>query len=161
MNIAVIGTGYVGLVTGACFSEFGVQVTCVDKEQEKIASMERGEIPIYEPGLDEIVARNVRGGRLSFSTDGGEAIDRALVVFIAVGTPASSDGNTDLRFVEAVAVAVQTGATVRCLRIGVLPEQHLCTVPGLVQPARVTAGDSRELSVQLQLTTVCAVRHQH
>jgi UDPglucose 6-dehydrogenase len=103
MNITVIGTGYVGLVTGACFSEFGVQVTCVDKEHEKIASLERGEIPIYEPGLDEIVARNVRGGRLSFSTDAGEAIDRALVIFIAVGTPPSPDGSTDLRFVEAVA----------------------------------------------------------
>lgn len=103
MNITVIGTGYVGLVTGACFSEFGVQVTCVDKQREKIESLERGEIPIYEPGLDEIVARNVRGGRLSFTTDAAEAIDRALVVFIAVGTPSSSDGSTDLRFVEAVA----------------------------------------------------------
>jgi UDPglucose 6-dehydrogenase len=103
MNITVIGTGYVGLVTGACFAEFGVQVTCVDKVQEKIEALERGEIPIYEPGLDEIVARNVRGGRLSFSTDVGEAIDRALIIFIAVGTPPSDDGSTDLRFVEAVA----------------------------------------------------------
>ncbi len=103
MNVTVIGTGYVGLVTGACFSEFGVQVTCVDKVQEKIEALERGEIPIYEPGLDEIVARNVRGGRLSFSTDVGEAIDRALIIFIAVGTPPSDDGSTDLRFVEAVA----------------------------------------------------------
>ena len=103
MNIAVIGTGYVGLVTGACFSEFGVQVTCVDKQGEKIEALERGEIPIYEPGLDEIVARNVRGGRLAFTTDGADAIDRALVIFIAVGTPPSEDGSTDLRFVEAVA----------------------------------------------------------
>ncbi len=103
MNITVIGTGYVGLVTGACFSEFGVQVTCVDKQAEKIEGLERGEIPIYEPGLDEIVARNVRGGRLSFTTDSADAIDRALVVFIAVGTPSSSDGSTDLSFVEAVA----------------------------------------------------------
>lgn len=103
MNITVIGTGYVGLVTGACFSEFGVQVTCVDKVQEKIEALERGEIPIYEPGLDEIVARNVRGGRLSFSTDVGEAIDRALIIFIAVGTPPSDDGSTDLSFVEAAA----------------------------------------------------------
>jgi len=102
MNITVIGTGYVGLVTGACFSEFGVQVTCVDKLEDKVESLKRGEIPIYEPGLDEIVARNVRGGRLSFTTDTAEAIDQSLVVLIAVGTPASPDGSTDLAFVEAV-----------------------------------------------------------
>ena len=101
MNIAVIGTGYVGLVTGACFSEFGVQVTCVDNRLDKIESLKRGEIPIYEPGLDEIVARNVRGGRLSFATDTSEAIVQSLVIFIAVGTPAASDGSTDLAFVEA------------------------------------------------------------
>ncbi len=103
MNISVIGTGYVGLVTGACFSEFGVQVTCVDTADDKIASLERGEIPIYEPGLDEIVTRNVRGGRLEFTTDSGKAIDRALVIFIAVGTPSSADGSADLSYVEAVA----------------------------------------------------------
>ncbi|MCP4905547.1 MAG: UDP-glucose/GDP-mannose dehydrogenase family protein [bacterium] len=102
MNIAVIGTGYVGLVTGACFSEFGVHVTCVDQDEVKIEGLERGEIPIYEPGLDDIVARNVRGERLSFTIDSAEAIDRALVIFIAVGTPASADGGTDLRFVESV-----------------------------------------------------------
>ena len=84
MNISVIGTGYVGLVTGACFSEFGVQVTCVDKVDDKIEALKRGEIPIYEPGLDEIVARNVRGGRLSFTTETSEAIGQALVIFIAV-----------------------------------------------------------------------------
>ena len=103
MNIAVIGTGYVGLVTGACFSEFGVHVICADKDEDKIATLERGEIPIYEPGLEELVARNVRGGRLSFTTDVDGAIDRALVVIIAVGTPPAEDGSTDLRFVESVA----------------------------------------------------------
>lgn len=103
MNIAVIGTGYVGLVTGACFSEFGVNVTCVDADADKIEQLERGEIPIYEPGLDDLVARNKRSGRLHFTTDGDEAIDRALVVFIAVGTPPAADGSTDLRFVESVA----------------------------------------------------------
>ncbi len=102
MNIAVIGTGYVGLVTGACFSEFGVQVTCVDQLEDKIESLKRGEIPIYEPGLAEIVARNVRGGRLSFTTDTAEAVAGSLVVLIAVGTPAASDGSTDLAFIEAV-----------------------------------------------------------
>jgi UDPglucose 6-dehydrogenase len=103
MNITVIGTGYVGLVTGACFSEFGVQVTCVDKIDEKIEALKRGEIPIYEPGLDEIVSRNVRSGRLSFTNDTAEAIDQALVIFIAVGTPSAEDGSTDLAFVEGVA----------------------------------------------------------
>jgi UDPglucose 6-dehydrogenase len=103
MNIAVIGTGYVGLVTGACFSEFGVNVTCVDQDRDKIEALGRGEIPIYEPGLDDIVARNVRGGRLSFTTDSAEAMDQALVIFIAVGTPAAEDGSTDLGYVEAVA----------------------------------------------------------
>ncbi len=103
MNIAVIGTGYVGLVTGACFSEFGVQVTCVDKQEDKIEALKRGEIPIYEPGLDDMVVRNVRGGRLLFTTDTAEAIDQSLVAFIAVGTPPGLDGGTDLSFVEAVA----------------------------------------------------------
>jgi len=103
MNIAVIGTGYVGLVTGACFSEFGVHVTCVDKDEGKIAALERGEIPIFEPGLDDLVARNVRDGRLEFTSDTADAIDQALVVLIAVGTPAAADGSTDLCFVEAVA----------------------------------------------------------
>jgi UDPglucose 6-dehydrogenase len=103
MNITVVGTGYVGLVTGACFSEFGVQVTCVDKLEDKVESLKRGEIPIYEPGLDDIVARNVRGGRLSFTTETAEAIDQSLVIFIAVGTPSAADGSTDLSFVEAVA----------------------------------------------------------
>lgn len=103
MNITVIGTGYVGLVTGACFSEFGGQVTCVDKIDEKIELLNRGEIPIYEPGLDDIVARNIRSGRLSFTTDINDAIDQALVLLIAVGTPAADDGSTDLAYVEAVA----------------------------------------------------------
>jgi len=102
MNICVIGTGYVGLVTGACFAEFGVQVTCVDVDEEKIAALERGEIPIYEPGLDAVVERNVRERRLSFSTSTAEAVRASLVVFIAVGTPPHDDGSTDLRYVQAV-----------------------------------------------------------
>jgi len=103
MNIAVIGTGYVGLVTGACFSEFGVQVTCVDKLEDKIASLSRGEIPIYEPGLEDIVVRNTRSGRLAFTSDTVDAVARALVIFVAVGTPAAADGGTDLSHVEQVA----------------------------------------------------------
>jgi UDPglucose 6-dehydrogenase len=103
MNICVIGSGYVGLVTGACFAEFGVQVTCADNDANKIAALERGEIPIYEPGLDDVVERNVREGRLSFTTDTAEAVRGSLVVFVAVPTPPRPDGSTDLRFVEAVA----------------------------------------------------------
>jgi len=103
MNVCVIGTGYVGLVTGACFAEFGVQVVCADKDEDKIAALDRGEIPIYEPGLDTLVTRNVRERRLSFTTDTARAVRQALVVMIAVGTPPNDDGSTDLRFVEAVA----------------------------------------------------------
>jgi UDPglucose 6-dehydrogenase len=102
MNVAVIGSGYVGLVTGACFSEFGVQVVCADKDADKIASLCRGTMPIYEPGLDDLVSRNVREGRLSFTDDPPEAIRNGLVVFIAVGTPAAEDGSTNLDFIEAV-----------------------------------------------------------
>jgi UDPglucose 6-dehydrogenase len=103
MNVTVIGTGYVGLVTGACFSEFGVQVTCSDKLQHKVDALKSCEIPIYEPGLEDLVRRNTAADRLAFTTDTGEAIRSALVVFIAVGTPPADDGSTDLGFVEAVA----------------------------------------------------------
>jgi len=103
MNVCVIGTGYVGLVTGACFAEFGVKVVCSDKDQAKIDSLERGEIPIYEPGLEALVERNVAQGRLSFTSDTSEAIRQALVLFIAVQTPPREDGSTDLSAVEAVA----------------------------------------------------------
>ena len=87
MNICVIGTGYVGLVSGTCFAEFGVNVTCVDKADEKIRQLNNGEIPIYEPGLEELLAKNVRENRLHFTTDLEKAIQQALVIFIAVGTP--------------------------------------------------------------------------
>jgi len=103
MNVCMIGAGYVGLVTAACFSEFGVQVVCVDKDAEKIDALEQGKIPIYEPGLEEIVRRNMKAGRLSFSTDTGEAVRNALIVFIGVQTPPRGDGGTDLAAVEAVA----------------------------------------------------------
>ncbi|TAK02127.1 MAG: UDP-glucose/GDP-mannose dehydrogenase family protein [Candidatus Manganitrophaceae bacterium] len=106
MNIAVIGTGYVGLVTGACFAEFGVNVTCVDKEESKIAALKKGVIPIYEPGLEELVKKNVQNKRLSFTTDTVEAIQGALVIFIAVGTPDRGDGTADLSYIEKVAEMV-------------------------------------------------------
>ena len=103
MNISVIGTGYVGLVTGACFAEFGIHVTCVDKDAAKIARLEAGEIPIFEPGLEEIVRRNVQAGLLHFTTDAERAVQHSLVIFIAVPTPPSPDGSTDLSYVDEVA----------------------------------------------------------
>lgn len=103
MRIAVIGTGYVGLVTGACLAEFGMFVTCVDIDEKKIERLKRGEIPIYEPGLDDIVAKNVKEGRLTFTTNTAEAVKNNLVVFIAVGTPSSDDGSADLRYVDQAA----------------------------------------------------------
>jgi UDPglucose 6-dehydrogenase len=106
MNVCVIGTGYVGLVTGACFAEFGAQVICVDKDRAKIDALRTGQVPIYEPGLEDLVERNVRGGRLTFSTDTAESVRSSLVVFIAVQTPPRSDGGTDLTAVEDVARAI-------------------------------------------------------
>ena len=103
MNVCMIGTGYVGLVSGACFAEFGVQVVCTDNDDAKVAALQSGTIPIYEPGLEGLVERNVRQGRLSFTTDTAEAIRSSLVVFIAVSTPSRPDGSTDLTMVEAVA----------------------------------------------------------
>jgi UDPglucose 6-dehydrogenase len=102
MHIAVIGTGYVGLVTGACFAEFGNVVTCVDKDSDKINALTAGKVPIYEPGLDSLVGKNMRAGRLSFTGDLADAVSKSLVVFVAVGTPASGDGSADLSQIEAV-----------------------------------------------------------
>ncbi len=93
MNITMIGTGYVGLVTGACLAEFGHRVTCMDKDEGKIGRLRNGEIPIYEPGLEALVAKNVTDGRLEFSTNLAESVTRAKAVFIAVGTPTSRRGD--------------------------------------------------------------------
>ncbi|MBM3950903.1 MAG: UDP-glucose/GDP-mannose dehydrogenase family protein [Rhodospirillales bacterium] len=112
MRVAMIGTGYVGLVSGACFSEFGVEVACVDKNGGKIADLRQGKMPIYEPGLDELVARNVQAGRLSFSTDLAAAVKGADAVFIAVGTPSRrGDGHADLSYVYAAAREVAAALT--------------------------------------------------
>src|ERR1700760_982563 len=116
MRIAMIGTGYVGLVSGACFADFGHQVTCVDKDADKIASLHRGEIPIFEPGLDALVATNAKAGRLKFTTDLAAPVAEADAVFIAVGTPSRrGDGHADLSYVYAAAreiAAVVKGFTV-------------------------------------------------
>ena len=106
MHIAVIGAGYVGLVTGACFAEFGVDVVCVDIAADKIERLNKGESPIYEPGLDQLLQKNLKAGRLSFTTDIAGAIKQSLVIFIAVGTPPQPDGSADLSFVESVAGAI-------------------------------------------------------
>lgn len=103
MNIAIVGTGYVGLVSGTCFAEMGVNVTCVDVNKEKIAKLQAGNIPIYEPGLDDMVLRNVAAGRLSFTTDLTSCIDDVDIVFSAVGTPPDEDGSADLQYVLEVA----------------------------------------------------------
>lgn len=103
MNIAIVGTGYVGLVSGTCFAEMGINVTCVDIDSNKISRLQKGDIPIYEPGLEEMVLRNVAAGRLKFTTDLCSVLDDVEVVFSAVGTPPDEDGSADLKYVLAVA----------------------------------------------------------
>src|SRR5579871_3042960 len=103
MNIAIIGTGYVGLVTGTCFAEVGHQVICVDCDAEKIKLLQAGGMPIYEPGLEELVARNVAAGRLQFTTCTRDGVEKSDIIFIAVPTPPLADGSVDLSFMEGVA----------------------------------------------------------
>src|SRR5689334_10528327 len=106
MNICVVGSGYVGLVTGACLADFGMHVVGVDKDHAKIAALSRGKVPIYEPGLETLVQKNMEEGRLSFSTDLGPAIENARAIFIAVGTPPKPDGSADLTFIREVANSI-------------------------------------------------------
>lgn len=127
MNIAIIGTGYVGLVSGTCFAEMGVNVCCIDKDQTKIEALRRGEIPIYEPGLAELVAKNRAQGRLSFYTDLGEVINEVDILFIAVGTPTGEGGEADLQYVFAVAE-----------EIGQLATKHLLVVTKSTIPVGTT-----------------------
>src|SRR5262245_49510476 len=105
MKIAMIGTGYVGLVTGTCLAESGNDVTCVDINQARIDGLNRGEVPIYEPGLSELVNRNATVGRLKFSTDSTSAVQGAHLVFLAVGTPSRDDGSADLQYLWKAAEA--------------------------------------------------------
>ncbi|HLB25081.1 MAG TPA: NAD-binding protein, partial [Nitrospirota bacterium] len=106
MNICVVGSGYVGLVTGACFAEFGLKVTCVDNDEKKVDALRQGVIPIYEPGLEEMVKKNMKSGNISFTTNLSESVQKALVIFIAVGTPPMPDGSADLSYVEEVAASI-------------------------------------------------------
>jgi UDPglucose 6-dehydrogenase len=103
MHIGVIGMGYVGLVTAACFAEFGVSVTCIDKDKKRVKSLKDGFVPFYEPRLEELLQRNIKEGRLTFDTDISDAVRSSLVIFIAVGTPPRGDGSADLKYVEEVA----------------------------------------------------------
>src|SRR5438270_1031978 len=109
MNIAVIGTGYVGLVTGTVFADLGNDVICIDKDESKVAQLRRGEMPIYEPGLEEMVARNVDDGRLSFTSTVEDAVEHSDVVFICVGTPPLPSGEPDMSYIEEAAKAVARG----------------------------------------------------
>ncbi|MEJ2188954.1 MAG: UDP-glucose/GDP-mannose dehydrogenase family protein [Acidobacteriota bacterium] len=111
MHICVVGTGYVGLVTGACLADFGMSVTCVDNDGAKISKLMNGEIPIYEPGLEALVEKNAKAGRLHFSTDLAPAVQNALAIFIAVGTPPKEDGSADLSYVVQVANSVADNLT--------------------------------------------------
>jgi UDPglucose 6-dehydrogenase len=106
MNICMVGTGYVGLVTGTCLADFGMNVICVDVDEKKIEALQNGQIPIYEPGLEELVAKNERAGRLRFSTDLKSAVESSVAIFIAVGTPALPDGSADLSYVRRVAESI-------------------------------------------------------
>jgi UDPglucose 6-dehydrogenase len=110
-NISMIGVGYVGLVTGACLADLGNQVTCLDCDADKIAQIQKGIMPIFEPGLEELVARNVQAGRLTFTTSYDEAIPQAEIVFIAVGTPSGFTGQADLHFVEEAAQSIAMAMT--------------------------------------------------
>jgi len=135
MNIAIVGTGYVGLVSGTCFAEMGAQVTCVDVDAQKIQKLKDGIMPIYEPGLEELVKRNVECGRLQFTTDLTEVLDDVEVVFSAVGTPPDEDGSADLKYV--LAVAKQFG-------------QHINKYTILVTKSTVPVGTAKKVKVAIQ-----------
>jgi UDPglucose 6-dehydrogenase len=142
MKIAIIGTGYVGLVSGVCLSDFGHEVVCVDRDPAKIAKLRRGDAPIYEPGLEDLMARNVAAGRLSFSTDMSEAMAGARAVFIAVGTPSRrGDGHADLTFVFAVAeeIAVNLTTPVVVVTKSTVPVGTNARVRDIIRAARPDA----------------------
>ena len=135
MNIAIVGTGYVGLVSGACFAEMGTNVTCVDIDVNKIALLRNGTMPIYEPGLEELVKKNVREGRLSFSTELSAVLNEVELVFCAVGTPPGEDGSADLKYVLDVARTVG---------------KHLTQYVVFVTKSTVPVGTARKVKAVIQ-----------
>jgi len=110
-KVAIFGTGYVGLVTGVCIADFGINVICVDIDKEKIDGLNNGKIPIYEPGLDVFLERNIRAERIQFTTDAKKAIEESNVLFIAVGTPPKENGEADMQYVYAVAETLESIST--------------------------------------------------
>ncbi|MBM3987639.1 MAG: UDP-glucose/GDP-mannose dehydrogenase family protein [Planctomycetes bacterium] len=138
MRIAVIGTGYVGLVAGTCFAESGNHVVCVDIDERKIARLKAGEVPIYEPGLEELLKRNVHDGRLHFTTNYADAIPNAQVVFIAVGTPPGEDGSADLKYVLSAARSTA---------------QHMTGYTVIVDKSTVPVGTSNEVAAAVAANT--------
>ena len=151
MNIAIVGSGYVGLVTGACFAEIGADVTCVDVNREKIEMLEQGEIPIYEPGLKDLILKNKKAGRLSFTTSLESVLDRVQVIFSAVGTPPDEDGSADLSYVLQVAQTI--GANMNDYKLVVTKS----TVPvGTAKKVRETIQnelDTRGLDIQFDVAS--------
>ena len=135
MHIAVIGSGYVGLVTGTCFAEFGVDVTCIDVDADKIARLKKGESPIYEPGLEQLLEKNLQAGRLRFTTELADAVKQSLVIFIAVGTPPRADGSADLTYVEEVARALA---------------EHLDSYKVIVTKSTVPVGTGKRLAALIK-----------
>jgi UDPglucose 6-dehydrogenase len=135
MHIAVIGSGYVGLVTGTCFAEFGVDVTCIDVDPDKIARLKKGESPIYEPGLEQLLEKNLQAGRLRFTTELADAVKQSLVIFIAVGTPPRADGSADLTSVEEVARALA---------------EHLDSYKVIVTKSTVPVGTGKRLAALIK-----------
>lgn len=147
-KISVIGTGYVGLVTGSCLAELGNEVTCVDTDREKIASLQAGHIPFFEPGLQELVVRNHRAGRLSFSIDPAVPIAESEIIFIAVGTPMGADGHADLQYVRAAARSIAASVTPGITRIVVNKSTVPVETGDLVSAIiRESAADSCSISV--------------
>ncbi len=136
MNVVMIGSGYVGLVSGACFAEFGANVTCLDVDEAKIESLKAGKIPIYEPGLDELVERNVAAGRLQFTTEYDPVVASADLVFIAVGTPTRrGDGHADLVYVYEAAKQIA---------------RHLSGYTVIVDKSTVPVGTARQVAAHCQ-----------
>ena len=135
MNISIVGTGYVGLVSGTCFSEMGNHVWCIDIDQKKIDNLKKGKIPIYEPGLEEMVLRNHKEGRLDFTTDYAEAIPSSDICFIAVGTPPGEDGSADTRYVLAAAESIA---------------KHMCGYTIVVDKSTVPVGTSEKVRAAIQ-----------
>src|SRR2546425_1796791 len=145
MHIAVIGSGYVGLVTGTCFAEFGDDVTCVDVDAEKIARLARGEITVYEPGLNQLVKKNLQAGRLRFTTDIGSATEQSLVVFLAVGTPPKADGSADLTYLEGAAREIS---------------EHLDSYKVIATKSTVPVGTGRRLASLIRLPVPTGTRSE-